>query len=388
VLQTPDATVTPTSPPLPLTYENLRALTKMASGGPSTPKNKGTTSGPSTSKSAASKKTLGVPAEILGALKKYNICVDEIMFKSEAFNGQLADFIEAKMMSTRSSPTITVEKHQQITSLYRQYGKSHESVFSEKLKDHIFTKPGFLETISAPLECVAQVPFRPGSVPIPDTSDDYDLETLLKDCQVPRNPVPDHLYGLRRFGVFSKDEVNILAIIEKDTRVAPELYFPFLTIEWKSEAHLGNAEIARTQAARSGAAIVSDMRNLYAHIAPDGNPDSLYPDHLTARTACFSCIIAGLTIEVFVHWFRFNEDGRIEWHSTRILAILWAEYENSFTKLHKVLHNILSWGTVERKDQIKEVLKTLGEQRAAAAAVVAGHKRKASASSPQGRATT
>lgn len=376
-----DATVTPSSPPLPLTRKNLRALTKMSSTGPSTPTNKDNASQSTTSESSAAKIASVNPIAIREDLETYNIFVHKIKFDSEHFDPSLADFIKAKVTPTRSSPTITEEKHEEITSLFDEYKYDNAITLSSKLGDLIFTKPESFEGITGALHKTAQASFRPGSVPVPDTSDDYMLESLLGKTKVPENPKPDHLYGLKGSKVFSTNELKLLRAIENDTKTVPYLYFPFLSVKWNSESQGDNAHVARSHVATSGAAIVSDMRNLYAHIAPDGNPDALYPD-LAARTVCFSCIIAGLNIEIFVHWFRLNEDGKIEWHSTRILAIFWSDYENSFTKLHKILHNIFDWGMIERVHQIKEVLKTLGEQRAAAAATVAGSKRKAPSSSP------
>lgn len=355
MLQTPDATVKLTSPPLPLTRGNLKALGKMTSqAGPSTP-GKG-----SASQSSSSKKSSKVPASIRGCLEDYNILVNKISLDTSKFDPDLAQFIEQKILSTRSSPTITKAKHEEIDSLFRQYEGATEATISAKLADLIFTRPGMLEGDTATLECTQQTPFRVGSVPIPDTSDDPLLAILLRDSKVPENPAPDYMFGLKDGGLFSKNHTKILKNLKQTTRVAANLYFPFLTVEWKSESHGGNAHVARSQAARSGAAIVSDMRNLYAHTIPNGKLelDSTYPD-LAAKTACFSCIISGWLIEVWVHWFRFNEDGVIEWHSTSVMQTRVRKYQDDFVELHRVLHNIFDWGTSERLGQIRTVLELI-----------------------------
>lgn len=378
MLQTPDDTVTPASPPLPLTRENLRALTKMSSAAPSTPRNKG-----SASHSSDSKKSSQVPADIRSSLENYNIFFDRITLDSPDFDPQLANFIAQKVKIARSSPTITKEKHQQIVSLYKQYEGTLEATQSSKLKEHIFTKPGFLESDTGILEVVERTPFHTGSVPIPNTSGDYNWARVLENTKDPENPAPDIMYGLKESGVFCKTETAILSSLTKTTRVAKDLYFPFLTVEWKSESHGGNALKARTQAARSGAAIVHAMRNLYAEVAPDHDLENLsYPD-LVARTACFSCIICGWSIEVWVHWFRLDDRGIVQWHSTKIEETRVTRYQDDFTDLHRVLHNIFDWGTTERLVQIRGVLETIDKQRAEAAgvSVSALGKRKAPSSS-------
>lgn len=353
-----------------------------SAAGPSTPTNKGTTSGHATSKTSATKRTSKIPADIREALTDYNIFVDAIELDSDNFESDLAQFIKAKVMSARNSPTISKAKHHEITSLYRQNESENEITLSHMLEDLIFTKPGIPHEVTQRLHRTEQTSFRPGSIPIPDASDDYTLASILKKAKIPENPEPDFLYGLKEVGVFSKSELKILKDIKEDTRTVPRLYFPFLSAEWKSESHSGNPHVARSQAARSGAAIVSDMRNFYAHVAPSGNPESFHPD-LVARTACFSCIIAGWYIEVFVHWSRLNEDHVIEWHSTTLLQLPIKRYEDNFTELHKILHNIFAWGTIDRFIQIRDGLEILGKRaEAAGKGTAAGHKRKASASSP------
>lgn len=167
------------------------------------------------------------------------------------------------------------------------------------------------------------------------------------------------MFGLDESGPFSPQR-NLIKLLKNDIAIAEGIDFPFLIVEWKSESRAGTSHAAQSQAARGGAAIVNAMRKLYGMIAPNGNPEALGYTNLAARTACFSCVIAGWTIGLWVHWFGFA-DGVIEWYSTVLLETRVRTYED-FIVLHRAIHNILDWGCGERVTQIQEVLKTILEQ--------------------------
>jgi len=109
-----DATATPTSPPLPLTYENLRALT-MASAGPSTPPKGGSTKSGSMKSNATSR----VPVKIRRHLRHFNIFVDELRLPQA--DPSIRDLEARCVRPSRGSPGLSENEHDEIEGLFRTY---------------------------------------------------------------------------------------------------------------------------------------------------------------------------------------------------------------------------------------------------------------------------
>ncbi len=171
------------------------------------------------------------------------------------------------------------------------------------------------------------------------------------------------MFGLEKSGPFYPQR-RLIEGLDNNIAIADEIDFPFLIVQGKSEGYAVNVHAAESQAASGGSAIVNTMRKLYGKIAHDGNPEALSYNNLAARTACFSCVIAGWTIGLWVHWFRFT-DGVIQWHSTILFETRVRTYSDC-VELRKAIHNIFDWGCVECVHQIQEVLQTISEQRRAA----------------------
>ncbi|KAF3032096.1 hypothetical protein E8E12_000463 [Didymella heteroderae] len=74
-----------------------------------------------------------------------------------------------------------------------------------------------------------------------------------------------------------------------------DMHFPFLTAQWKAAMSGDNQIDARLQAARDGALIVNYMHHFYSHAYPDRDPSQLETCHVSLTTEM-------ITSYLWLHW--------------------------------------------------------------------------------------
>jgi hypothetical protein len=196
--------------------------------------------------------------------------------------------------------------------------------------------------------------FRAGSVPIPKK---YARERDLEKAFGVKNPRPDVAFGFSS-AAFTAEEHLLLQ--RYDPELSKGIISPFLVVQWKG--FQGLISVAKQQARRDGAAMVSARRKAIALSAP--RPALLVPEEAVASPASangpaeeiasrrveedvdtdaitFSCVINTDLAHIQVHWALGSGDDTM-WHMAVVKRFHLGE-EEDVQGLRTALHNIIDW---------------------------------------------
>lgn len=195
--------------------------------------------------------------------------------------------------------------------------------------------------------------FYPDSLPMPDAAGDATLQALFKEMPRISTPMPDRVYGLDE-DKFTPDERNISFCYERFTRVARTVYYVFFVVEFKG--YLGVMGEAHVQARRSGAALVSSMREFKEKAglldeknnADDGN-------------YVFTLTMTPDMAQMYMHWAALEANKRVIYHMHLLKSYILTDAEH-VTNLRRDVDNVMDWGLGIRKDYIKRCLRLIKER--------------------------
>jgi hypothetical protein len=192
--------------------------------------------------------------------------------------------------------------------------------------------------------------FRTGSVPIRNAKDPVSMQ-LLESLPRLKTPKPDMAYGLANLA-FTKQEQELNECYSSVTELSESLFHTFFIVECKS--HRGTLEEAETQASGGGAALVCANRRFNAIAGPNPSQGA------DLNSFVFSLAMTPSVAKLYVHWagtVEIEEKGSTDgldtmYHMHRVAAYILDE-EDHLKKLRHDIDNILDWGTLERKTDIK-----------------------------------
>ena len=234
------------------------------------------------------------------------------------------------------------------------------------------------------LKCNWGTEFVRGCIPELKNLDPY-MQIYTDHAPRVKNPKPDLAYGLKH-----KDLSDEEQHINKDhgANLSPYLDHPFFIVEVKN-AENGLYE-AENQCARGGAAMVRLKRkfNMLAEGTfedyesqqlkdKDGNAlanrnshnkEKIPIDHYRAdaKSFAFSLAIHPSDATMLVHWAEeaFDKEGTlltVNWHASYI-AHYWLKEEGPWMELHHDIDNILDWGVLARRQELKELCSRIFER--------------------------
>ena len=206
------------------------------------------------------------------------------------------------------------------------------------------------------------------------------LAAVLKNHPRIATPRPDIIYGLRR-SAFTPAERLVNETFQDWASASEDCFHPFFLVECK----LFKIEDAENQIARGGSSLVNARRNFDAQDRERAmRQNSLGPD---LASIAFSLALTPAQAHLFIHWaevipsslspassppFQTEPDYTVVYHTTiltvyrltspaHVLSVLTSpSNEHSFDRLRHDLNNILDWGTLKRKKEVKEVCEALG----------------------------
>lgn len=232
------------------------------------------------------------------------------------------------------------------------------------------------------LRCNWNADFTRGSVP-PLINLDPVLKIHTEKAPRVKNPKPDLTYGLLQ-AAFSKNEQDINDEHGADLSVG--IVHPFFVVEAKI-AERSPAE-AENQYARGGAAMVRLKRKFNslaegtykdkeAQHGEDGdhlagqmshNKEEVPIDHYRTDTKSFAFSLALIPqfATMLLHWAEeaFSKEGKlltINWHAAHVAQYLLRD-SAPWIELHRDIDNVLDWGTLTRKQELKELCNKIWER--------------------------
>ena len=225
------------------------------------------------------------------------------------------------------------------------------------------------------LRCNWSADFTRGSVP-PLVILDPTLRILADRAPRVKNPKPDLTYGLLQ-DAFSNDEQPIN---DHGAGLSINMVHPFFIVEAKSAEK--PIDEAQNQCARGGAAMVrlkrkfdslaegtyQDNEAQHGEDKDSHNKQGIPVDHYRTDTQAFafSLAIVPRYAMMFVHWAEeaYSKEGQlltIHWHAN------WVEDYNlvnpaAWIELHRDIDNVLDWGVLTRKQELKELCNKIFER--------------------------
>ena len=228
------------------------------------------------------------------------------------------------------------------------------------------------------LKCNWGTDFVRGSIPELKHLDPY-MQIHTDHAPRVKNPKPDLAYGLKHKDL-SDEEQRINKIW--GANLSPYMDHPFFIVEAKN-AENGLYE-AENQCARGGAAMVRLKRKF--NMLADGTfeeyeslqgkeragndlaKEKIPIDHYRAdaKSFAFSLAIHPSAANMLVHWAEeaFSKDGTlltVNWHASYI-AHYWLKEEGPWIDLHRDIDNILDWGVLARRQELKELCRQIFER--------------------------
>ena len=167
---------------------------------------------------------------------------------------------------------------------------------------------------------------------------DADVVKLLAKQDGMTNPRPDYCYGLRTDKLTVPPDVVLSNDVRTPLEVVPDMEHAFLIIEGKSNR--GDIGEAQNQACRGGATLVNAGRKLFEYIE---EPDVTGAD---TRTFVYSATATPSLIEINVHWAEVLQNQTL-YHMTYLKSYTLRD-DDQLPGLRATLHNILSWGCIDR----------------------------------------
>jgi len=347
-----DVNVTPTSPPLPLTRKNLRALTKMSSRSPSSQKSKSQPSmstGDSTAHSSSN-------ARLRTLLARLHINVGRKSYTEHAETNQL---IATLISQERSSPGMTEAKAKALVNVSRKVSDRNAADSIQALLPLIYPEPEYFEQGKPSLERSIKVCFEPGCIPKPKgPPDNPRLQALLASLEAPPTPHLDVAFGIENSSwsaleAFINDEINELYGRLAHPFGVIATSYPFLITQWTSQAAGGNQFQAANQAASGGAALLGNMQKLLAATA---DTCSLTEEDRTHLNTVFSVTTDSESVHIYVHWSEPIPGTSDRSYEMSIVKRVMLDCPDMFPAMQRMVNNIIDWGLLERRAAIKKVI--------------------------------
>lgn len=375
----------PTSPSsaLPLTEENLRKLHQengtMAEF--STPKGKKQTTS-SISKNVEDVRQFlkinGMPIEDMAAAAAFPHIIEDAMELVEgARQSPLSKKQLERIQMTRKKNSAQNETTF-VTKFFRVFMDVSRKARPDKGSLHVPVDWEDREWEEDGLFDVCDKLMRPGSVP-KIVAQDATQEAMLKAFPTISNPKPDGLFG-EQYLLF----IPLLALLtnwtgydpddfaEKEnwvnqsykpiTEVSKGCAHPFFQVQNKTH---GDFEEAINQACTGGAALVQAHRKL-KELADPPKPkpkDATKATHIPtndepyadASTIAFSMALSPTNAIIYVHWAEVKSNDRVIYHMHPVGG--WSiVLDINMKKCRAAVNNVLDWGLVERKKDIKRLL--------------------------------
>ncbi|KAI9880600.1 MAG: hypothetical protein M1830_001951 [Pleopsidium flavum] len=328
----------------------------MASGGPRTPR-----AGESVSSSKQSISTDKSEGSVRNKLRICRIIIDEQYYGEDS---EVKALVEEFVKKPRDSPGLTVAATQELGQIAAAVKNKKEADAMASLLPLIFPAPEYLTGGVAHLERTLNCQFRPGCVPMPLMANDLALQVILEAAGQPKAPKPDATFG---FGdsAFTPRQRTLNSDLSELAYIGGDARYPFLIAEWKACSTGGSME-AENQAARAGAALVNNMRQLYSHLS-SGELSAKAETRIIARTACFSATVDSRTVTLWLHWLQLHvqagedDDDDDPYHQMSRLKTFNLledpdERHEELRRLRRAIDNIFGWGLKERLPEIREVL--------------------------------
>jgi hypothetical protein len=187
------------------------------------------------------------------------------------------------------------------------------------------------------------------SVPIPLSSDMF----IGKHC-LPK-PKPDYAFGYSELA-FTVNQLRTIGLLVDDTLernyAMPHnnLRFPFLSIEFKSQAMKGTHYVAANQVAGAGAIALNGYLELMRRISRVEELDTNQPQF-------FSASIDHELMRIYVHWLRGgpHEDVPYSFH-VETVARYWLDSAEELRGALRAIQNIIDYSLDTRLKGICEAL--------------------------------
>lgn len=196
--------------------------------------------------------------------------------------------------------------------------------------------------------------FRAESVPPLQTSDKTYVALLAKLPRV-QNPRPDLAYGLRP-DAFDENELRIINSLHRFTVLSTNLYHTFFIVELKSAT--GTIEEAENQCCRGGAAMVHARMQFNTEATMKNLPLGGDP-----QCIAYSLAVTPSSAEMFVHWAEVRGQADIIFHMNFLKDYSLKDRNcEGFANLRHDIDNVLDWGTLQRKQDIKNVIKDIARR--------------------------
>ena len=190
---------------------------------------------------------------------------------------------------------------------------------------------------------------------IPDAVDDAILTALYADRDDLPTPKPDVTFGLHE-GAFEQYEQRINRLYKNMVEICPGIEHAFLAVEWKPGSQ--PVEAAENQSRKNGAVLVHARRRLNAKAGMEQKAPG--PDF---HSYAFTCAAVPQLANIFVHWCEFK-DGEEVYHMNLVSSHN-LNLKSDISSLRQNVNNILDWGILKRKVEIKQVLKRIDDRKAA-----------------------
>ena len=154
-------------------------------------------------------------------------------------------------------------------------------------------------------------------------------------------PCPDIVYGYKIAG-FSEAQrhAQYLPPVKDICEPSRNVYWPFLTVEIKTQATGGNHWVATNQCAGSGSACSKAVQTLFEKAALEREDPS-----------AFSATFDGRSVDLYVHWI----EGGVEFNLQRIRTYV-VDRPEELIDFRKRARNILDWGLDKRYKEIQSAL--------------------------------
>ena len=234
------------------------------------------------------------------------------------------------------------------------------------------------------LRCNFNADFTRGSVP-PLVILDPILRGVAEHAPKVKNPKPDLTYGLLQ-GAFSDHEQRVND--NNGAGLSIDMVHPFFIVEAKStEKPIDEAE---NQCARGGAAMVrlkrkfdelaeGTFKDYQSQQGKDNdvndqanqtsqNKEKISIDHYRTDTKSFTFSLALVprNARMFVHWAEeaYSKEGQlltINWHANEIHTYN-LKFPEPWIELHRDMDNVLDWGTLTRKQELKALCNKILER--------------------------
>ena len=246
----------------------------------------------------------------------------------------------------RASPEMDDITAQKLRDTARRLETEGEEIIVQKFVSHLF--PAMNGISDQRLDCNANQAWC-DAVPIP-----LDPDVLANPLSLPR-PKPDLVFGYSETAFDHKKLMTIDLLIDQFERsyAMPDkkLRFPFLDIEFKSQAKNGTHFIATNQIANASSIAMNGVLELIRRVSEEENFDINEPQFFSlSLDHAYAC--------VNVHWLGVSpENGSFSFHVEE-LSKHFLNDVNGLRAVRRAVKNILDYGVNDRLATLCKLLDT------------------------------